>query len=165
MSEPHIIAVDIDLGRVTAVSSVKGVLCHGQPWQEGEPLAAADLYLIEVAGPILHHEESHSYRRWMIFNSMFTGLLASQLEEAGFQVLVAASTAWTEGYTEPERHAIAGMLPLKHKLVKGTKVPIYKEAHDIRECRAMLDFYRKCPKHWVPLDQYLQSLVTAKGKT
>lgn len=158
MSEPHVIAIDIDLGRVTAVSSAAGVLCHGQPWQEGNPLPFAHLYLIEVAGPILHHEESHSYRRWMIFNSMLAALLASQLETEGYTVLVAASTAWTEGYPEPERHAIAGILPVKYKTVKGKKVPIYKEAHDIRECRTMLDFYRKCPKHWVPLDQYLQSL-------
>jgi hypothetical protein len=160
-------AIDIDLGRLTAVHSESGVAFHGKPWEDGTPLPVADLYLIEIAGPIMHHEESHSHRRWMLFNAVLAGLLVASLEEAGFKVLVGTSTAWTQGYSEIERDAIAGIRPTKYKTVtrkKGgksvvTREPIWAEPHDVRECRAMIFFHSVNPKVWKPLDQYLKELV------
>lgn len=160
-----VLAIDIDLGRVTAVHSEDGVICHGVD-PEGIDLVGCShrttlsRVLIEIAGPVMHHEESHSFRRWLIYNAAVASALCHDfLRRSGCKVLVCPSTVWTKGYTEPERHAIAGILPLKHKTVKGKKVPIYAEPHDVRECRAMIDMFRKDPSVWVPLDQYLQSLV------
>lgn len=159
------VAIDIDLGRFTVVVENGPVLAHGvDPLSDDAPLELpenVDTVLIEVAGPIMHHEESHSHRRWMIYNAMMAVSVMGGYRMPWMNFLFASSTAWTNGFPEAERHAIAGMNPLKYrKAVKGRKpVPIYAEAHDIRECRAMLDFFRKCPKHWKPLDQYLKELV------
>ena len=166
------LAIDVDLGRFTAVHSTAGVLAHGHPWDGPWPtglgsfatMYQTDVLLLEVAGPIMHHEESHSWRRWAIFNALWIGQLIGSLPESssfssGHNILVATSTAWTKGFGEKERHAIAGMNPLKFKTVKGKKVPIYAEAHDIRECRAMLYFHERDPKTWKTLDEYLKELV------
>jgi len=163
-------AIDIDLGRLTAVHSESGVAFHGKPWEDGAPLPVADLYLIEIAGPIMHHEESHSHRRWMLFNAVIASLLVAALEGAGFKVLVGTSTAWTQGYSEIDRDAIAGIHPTKYKTVtrkdkknpgkvKVTREPIWAEPHDCRECRCMLFFHSVNPKVWKPLDHYLKELV------
>lgn len=165
----HIIALDIDLGKITSVSTKYGVVCDRANLFDGgsglEVPEAPDVVLIEVAGPVMHHEESHSHRRWMIFNAVSTGLMTAMAMEAGIEVRMCPSTAWTKGYKEHERHAIAGMKPLKYKKVKGKDVPIYEHAHDVRECMAMIDFYKKDPKPWMTLDKYLESLCTKKGKS
>lgn len=163
-----VLAVDIDLGRITAVHSEKGVICHGQ-----DPLANparivvdAETVLIEIAGPILHHEESHSYRRWMLYNVAVATVYATAFGPYA-KVLVATSTAWTKGYSEIERDAIAGITPLKYKTVTRkkanksvvTREPIWAEPHDVRECRCMLYMFARDPKPWKPLDQYLKELV------
>lgn len=160
------IAIDIDLGRVTVVHSESGVIAHGADpdtinWAS---CPGADLILSEIAGPILHHEESHSYRRWMLYNA----IVAAQLERHFVgPVLVATSTAWTKGYSEVERDAITGILPLRYKNVTRTKggnatvtrVAIWEEPHDVRECRCMLYFHQRDPSPWKPLTQYLKELV------
>jgi len=157
---PHsILAIDIDLGRCTMVDSWAGVVCHGvHPFVlAAHPRLSPATVLIEVAGPIMHHADSHSHRRWLLYNIATAVTLAQRFSFAN--VLVCSSTTWTKGYTEPARHAIAGINPLKHKLVKGERVAIYAEPHDVRECRAMIDFYHKAPKSWVPLPVYLESLI------
>jgi hypothetical protein len=160
------LAIDIDLGRVTAVHSGLGVICHGvDPSTVCWP--NADLVLIEVAGPILHHEESHSYRRWMLYNVAVAVGLAHRYDSIMTPVRFATSTAWTKGYSEVQRDAIAGILPLRYKNVtkkKGsnatvTRVPIWEEPHDVRECRCMLYLHQRDPKPWQPLAQYLKELV------
>lgn len=159
-----VLAIDIDLGRCTAVHSERGVICHGVDMLApgtGFNLSAETI-LIEVAGPILHHDESHSYRRWMIYNSMTAALLVAALSPLA-KVLVATSTAWTKGYSEVERDAIAGILPTKYKMVtrknKITREPLWLEAHDIRECRCMLYLFARDPKPWKSLTHYLKELV------
>jgi len=166
---PHVIAIDIDLHSLTAVQDLgagPGVLADRLPlagfMQALQNSPGADVVLIETAGPVMHHAESHSFRRWLIYNAMVTGLLYNYFRVGDTRVLVSPSTLWTQGYSEPKRHAVAGMLPLKHKNVtrkgKTTQVPIYAQPHDIRECRCMLDFYRKKPTSWVPLLTYVGSL-------
>jgi hypothetical protein len=167
---PSVIAVDIDLGRWTAVHSVDGVLAHGRDPSTGFAVAQftrPDVVLIEVAGPVMHHEESHSHRRWMIYNAGWAAMLALTWKDLVPKILVAPSTAWTQGFGELERDAIAGIRPVKYKTVtrkKGgksvvTREPIWAEPHDVRECRCMMYFYSVAPKHWKPLDQYLKELV------
>lgn len=165
-----VLAIDIDLGRITAVDSHRGVLCHGvDPFSAEGRFSAVDVetVLIEIAGPVMHHEESHSHRRWMLYNAAVASILVSSFVEDIDNVLVATSTDWTKGYSEIERDAVAGIRPLKYKTVtrkKGgksviTREPIWAENHDTRECRAMLYFHARDPKPWKPLDQYLKDLV------
>lgn len=162
------LAIDIDLGRVTAVDSVRGVLAHGvAPEKWDVDIEGITQVLVEIAGPILHHEESHSYRRWMLFNAVLATTYVVAFEDIHVPVLVATSTAWTKGYSEVQRDAIAGILPLRYKNVttkkagnaKVTRVPIWDEPHDVRECRCMLYFRQRDPKPWTPLSQYLKELV------
>jgi hypothetical protein len=150
----EIIAVDIDLRKITAVSSTRGVLANKVNPEKAPCLPAPDTdatLLVEIAGPVLHHDESHSYRRWMIYNVAVASGIAARYNT----VLVAPSTAWTNGYNEEYRQAVAGILP-KGKNAKGDLM--YDECHDVRECRAMIYFYLASPKKWVPLTKYLEGL-------
>ena len=175
----HILAIDIDLGNVTVVSNQKGVICHQETpgsWENllvpSSRLPEPDILLVELAGPVMHHQESHSHRRWMIYNALVGARIARAFKSGGCRILVSASTQWTAGYTEEKRHAIAGMLPLKYTkrkvkkkgVMTEIKVPVYAEPHDIRECRCMIDFYLKRPKEWVTMDEYLQALVDGPKK-
>ncbi len=165
-----VLAIDIDLGRCTAVDSEHGLVCHlANPIDMGTGLAhaaaRAETVLIEIAGPIMHHEESHSHRRWMLYNVAVASMLS--IAWAGKDVLVATSTAWTKGYSEIERDAIAGITPTKYKTVTRkkagksvvTREPIWAECHDVRECRCMIYFHARDPKPWMSLTQYLKELV------
>jgi hypothetical protein len=168
----HILAIDIDLGNVTVVSNRKGVIAHqAGPFSGINFPDGTDTVLIELAGPVMHHQESHSHRRWMIYNALVGARIAAELADH-LPVLVSASTQWTRGYSEEKRHAISGMLPLKYTTHTATKKgvktqvksPVYAEPHDIRECRCMIDFYTKYPAAWVTMDEYLAALVEGPKK-
>ena len=58
-------------------------------------------------------------------------------------MLVAPSNVWTRGYDLKTRHKLAGCRQPKK---------------DLRECEAMLWFYKQRPNDWVPLRDYLASL-------
>lgn len=151
---PEIIAVDIDLRKMTAVSSLGHVIANKVNPALKPVLTDAHkeaTILVEIAGPVMHHEESHSYRRWMIYNSLIAAGIAARFPT----VLVSPSTLWTNGYNEEYRQAVAGILPIG-KDGKGN--PKYEECHDVRECRAMIFFYKSKPKNWVPLTTYLAGL-------
>lgn len=148
------IAVDIDLRKITAVIDSTVIMDR----QDMPPIfrGYSGPILCEIAGPIMHSADGRDAcppgkRRWMLYNMGWIAQLAATTPN----VLVATSTAWTKGYKEAQRHAIAGMIPLKHKK-DGT--PVYKYAHDIRECFCMLEFYKLDPTPWVPLSTYLQEL-------
>ena len=151
------IAIDVDLRKITAVDTEGNVLCDRD---DLGPLASRFSFgpvICEIAGPVMHSADGRDAcppgkRRWMLYNMGWIARLAAVRPTS---VLVATSTAWTKGYTESQRHAIAGMIPLKHKK-DGT--PVYKYAHDVRECFAMLHFYTLDPKVWVPFNTYLESL-------
>jgi len=146
----EIVAVDIDLRKLTAVSSWNGVVANRRdPGGDTFPLPASlatALVLVEIGGPVMHHAESHSFRRWLIYNVAMASKIASMFPN----VHVADSTTWTRGYSEENRQALAGIHP-----GPGGK---YVENHDVRECRAMLYFHSKAPHLWVPLDKFLTDL-------
>ena len=151
----EVIAVDIDLRKMTAVSSIHGVIANKADPSRIiilDPFAHKDAtILVEIAGPVMHHDESHSYRRWMIYNVAVAAGIAANFPNT----LVSTSTQWTNGYNEAYRQALAGILPDRKD--KNGK-PKYDECHDVRECRAMLYFYRAMPKKWVLLTKYLAEL-------
>jgi hypothetical protein len=57
--------------------------------------------------------------------------------------LVAPSNIWTHGHDLKTRHAVAQTTSKKK---------------DLRECEAMIWFYRHSPLDWKPLDVYLAGL-------
>ncbi len=162
---PLVTAVDIDLNRFTTANNNGETLAHSTPWAEVRnafPRVAPDgLVLIEVAGPVMHHNESHSHRRWMIFNVAAAVELAHivGLDRARFST----STVWTKGYSEEQRHALAGIFPRNRKTVKRKTgvitVPVYADPHDVRECQCMLYMFSVNPKAWVTLPDLLASMV------
>lgn len=161
MPVPLVTAVDIDLNRFTTANSQGGIHAHSAPWTEVRnvfPRAAPDgVVLIEVAGPVMHHKESHSHRRWMIFNVAAAVELAHivGLDRARFST----STVWTRGYSEEQRHALAGIFPYKRKVTRGKSIPVYADPHDVRECQCMLYMFSVNPKAWVTLPDLLASMV------
>lgn len=154
--EREIIAVDVDLRKITAVSNRRGVLADraADYWPVSDFNGEA-LFLMEIAGPIMHRAGNqntmHGTHKWMIYNAATIGKWGAHIEN----LLVCTSTAWTQGYEEKARHAIAGLHPLKH-----TKAghPQYKHPHDIRECLCMLYFFKINPNAWKPLPTFLESL-------
>lgn len=149
-----IVAVDVDLRKITMVFG--DTVIADREDLPPRIVGCSGPILCEIAGSIMHSVDGRDAcppgkRRWMLYNM---GWIA-QLAVTHPNVLVATSTAWTKGYKEAQRHSIAGMDPLKF-----TKAghPVYKYAHDVRECFAMLHFYHLDPKVWVPLSQYLENL-------
>lgn len=154
------IAVDVDLRKITAASDESSNVFFDRTDVAPEifaRVAGPGPILCEIAGPVMHSADGRDAcppgkRRWMLYNASWIGQLSAFRPGS---VLVATSTAWTKGYKEAQRHAIAGMIPLKHKK-DGT--PVYKYAHDAREVFCMLHFYRLDPTVWVPLHTYLETL-------
>lgn len=138
-----LVAVDCDLRRIHAWSEETGALGT----QEANPgfllttVAPGSRVLFEIAGPIHYRDgagAAHNLMRWAIFNTATAAALAQ-----AFDLLVAPSSVWTRGYDVKVRHKMA-------KCAGKNK--------DLRECEAMLWFYRRRPEDWIPYNDYINSL-------
>jgi hypothetical protein len=58
-------------------------------------------------------------------------------------MFVAPSSKWTKGHELKTRHLMAGCV---------------QKQKDLRECEAMIWFYKQDPSVWVPLPQFLAAL-------
>jgi hypothetical protein len=108
-----------------------------------------DLVLFEIASPVSFnrgasgHAAMTQLAKWAIWNVACAAELAEKIW--GYperQFLVSPSNVWTRGYDLKTRHALA-----KCKQPKK----------DLRECEAMIWFYRQRPQDWQPLPDYLAS--------
>lgn len=148
-----ILAFDIDLNRIHAVSNVLGVICENSKVIPFEAIKSHDIILIEVASANFYSDnlgQIYNRAKWVIFNSMIAGRIYEYSTSEFQKVLVAPSSAWTCGYPELIRHSLAG---------------ISEGSHDIRECKAMLFFHATNPAKWIPFTDYFESLSTKnKGK-
>jgi hypothetical protein len=157
------VAIDIDLRSITAVSTTRGSLCkqyaiHPAAFYKAFLSSSPEeiLVLCEIAGPVMHATSNRDAcppgkRRWMIYNAAWVSELCALWENTR----VATSTAWTKGYTEAARHAIAGIHPIK---TDKNGRSIYADPHDVREVRAMLCMHHLAPQAWVPIYDYLEKL-------
>lgn len=145
------IAVDIDLRKVYAWSSISGVVASGALTSDNYLLmsivlaasSADENVLVEVAGPIDYSDNkavAHNKRRWTIYN--IAKAMQLHIELPG-RVLVSPSSDWTSGYP----------IEVRHKLAKATA-----KQKDLRECEAMLWSYRVTPMKWRPLPEFLERL-------
>jgi len=153
-----VIAIDVDLGKVTATKDSE-VLYDRSDMTTLHMMPDDEIILCEIAGPVMHSPNGRDAcppgkRKWMIYNAAWIGMLVGRRSPKA-TTLVATSTAWTHGYDLGKRHAVAGMIPLKHTKAGN---PVYKYPKDIRETFAMQYFYRLDPKVWVPLHSYLENL-------
>ena len=141
----NVVAVDIDLRSChywgDGDERGTGVL-PGTVYREICQLEPA-LVLLECASPHLYagvvHEKTLS---WMIYNSAVVQYLACELP---MDVLVSPSSRWTKQYGDKERWKLAG-IPER-----------YANKH-IRDCRAMVWFYRHDPEAWMPWWDYLGTI-------
>lgn len=141
------IAVDIDLHRIHAYCEERGRICYKSPDLQPihEAVRSGDFLLVEIAGVNFYTSGKpltpavvSNYLKWTVFNVRMATELGRYPD-----TLVAPSSAWSRGYPEKVRHAMAQ--------VKG-------DNHDIRECRAMLWFHTAYPQAWVPFDQFISKL-------
>lgn len=146
-----ILAFDIDLNRIHAVSSEFGIICCNSTEIPYDAIIRHDRLLIEVASPTLYLKSPYELRnrlKWVIYNSMIAGRIY-EFYTPNDAILVSPSSLWTCSHDEPMRHSIAG--------VSG-------DNHDIRECKTMLFYHKTNPEKWVSFEQYFEQLSTKKGK-
>lgn len=168
MTDPFkipVIAVDCDLGRISAWCSACGPVCNQNPDYRqvidhvieheclAEPITPIVIFEIAaptsvVAGRVDGNAKLYHLARWMLFNVHIATQLANRLEF----FYVAPSSVWTKGFSEPVRQKMAKVLDT----YPGTKKPI---GHDMRECQAMLWFRSYEPQKWVPLASFIDALV------
>ncbi len=150
---PDVIAVDVDLRRIHAWSKESGEICYKHP-SLAVLLDRVNWPDIEQPTVIMEVSSAQSYqdgdarklyqkRRWMIYNMAIAGELAVYLNTRA-TFLVAPSSAWTKGYEEKARHALA---------------KADAKNHDLRECQAMIWSFGVNRKAWVPYRQYLDEIL------
>ncbi len=148
------VAVDCDLRRIHAWDSEVGKVCYKSP-DLNDLLRHLELHrnneytvLYEIASATDYTDEAggavrYNKRRWMLWNMATAVALSDKLAVRGVTMLVSSSQSWTLGYSEEQRREIC------HP---------DKSNHDLRECQAMLFFYKSNPGLWQPLSQYLSRL-------
>jgi hypothetical protein len=111
---------------------------------------APDTVLFEIASPISFNRQAggkavmYQLAKWAIYNAAHA--MSQHLFHhfrPGCRLLVAPSNEWTRGFDLKTRHAMARCQQKKK---------------DLRECEAMIWFYKARPECWKPLPDYLASL-------
>lgn len=147
-----ICAIDCDLRESFCVTDT-GLFGRGAtPFIAMEYLSSGprpDTVLFEIASPVSFNRQDGGQAavtqlaKWAIWNTSFATHLSLFHTTRFIRFLVAPSNVWTHGYDLKTRHTMA-----KAKLKKK----------DLRECEAMLFFYKHSPKDWLPLPEYLANL-------
>lgn len=150
---PVIAAVDCDLHMSYCARDDGGFARDPRPVQAVVDAGSGDLSIIlfEIASPVSFNRQDGANRtaiitnlaKWAIWNAAMAERVTTFFNAPGRQVLVAPSNVWTHGYDLKTRHAMA-----KCKLPKK----------DLRECEAMIWFYKQRPADWLTLEAYLANL-------
>lgn len=144
-----IAALDIDLRKIYAVTDLDQIIAKAQPSVDvvilglQDSLDNDDLVLIEVASPVMYIKDPgvvHNVLRWALWNITAAQRIVSSL---ACPVLVAPSHVWTHGHSLDVRHGVAGCK---------------QKQKDLRECEAMIYYYKQDPSKWKPLPVYLGAL-------
>lgn len=147
-----IVALDIDLHKIYAVSDEGAILAKAEPnihtvigalGYLGGPGRGDDRVLVEVASPVMYIKDPavvHNVIRWALWNITAACLLDSELNA---RVRVAPSHVWTRGHALKVRHEVAGCK---------------QKQKDLRECEAMIFYYNANPSAWKTMADYLKEL-------
>ena len=151
-----IVALDVDLRKIYAVSEDKVILTKAEPdpikvinaisAYMGGALSNTKTILIEVASPVMYHSgpgAAFNTVRWALWNIAAASHISLHMGRAGYNVLVAPSHVWTKGHN----------LKVRHDVAKCTQ-----KQKDLRECEAMMYYYHANPTAWLPLPEYLGNL-------
>jgi hypothetical protein len=111
-----------------------------------------DVLLFEIASPVSFnrgaagHGAMTNLAKWALWNMAWGAKLNAMLAwvDQDHRLLVAPSNVWTKGYEEKARHKMCGAV---------------RKKKDLRECEAMIWFYKHDPKAWKTLPDYLAGLL------
>lgn len=149
-----LVALDVDLHKIYCVAEDKTVLAKAEPDIRSVPPriydkldGKEDTILMEIASPVMYLSDTkaiHNVVKWALWNMSVACWLGWAYQDTKrVRFLVAPSHVWTKGHALKLRHEVAGCkLPQK----------------DLRECEAMMFYYKADPKAWVPLNTYLENL-------
>lgn len=159
-----IIGVDIDLHRMHAAEHVlagDGVIMLN----DDRPIRLAarirqdtgdekPLVLVECASP--HQYGGRLYQKklaWMIYNSAVLAEIAAMcvIMDGAFELRCSPSSTWTKGYPEAARHRMSGADQFFADRNKD-------DQHNLRECLAMIWFYKQTPDNWTTVHEFLRAL-------
>lgn len=104
--------------------------------------------LFEIASPVSFnrgeggHAAMTQLARWALWN-VAGAVECSALVSPRTTFLVSPSNKWTKGFP----------LDVRHRMARATN-----KRKDLRECEAMIWFYRQAPSLWVPINDYLTAL-------
>jgi hypothetical protein len=146
---PGVLAIDIDIERITAYSSTKQVVQDGGNTLPIAEMLAHDIVLVETGSPYIYgdpNDKGNQFHRlrWLIYNIA----RSKECHTIKPNALFAPSSEWTMKYPEKAREAMAG--------VTG------KFNHDIRACICMIYFYGLDKKLWVPWESFMGNIINAK---
>jgi hypothetical protein len=149
-----IVALDVDLHKIYCVSDSGKVLAKedkAPPWSKlasEEP----DIVLMEISSPVMYIKDIkvvHNVVKWALWNMAIACQIDDYCKDGrglgwkSTEFLVAPSHAWTHGHPLKIRHEVA-------KCKQPQK--------DLRECEAMIFYYKQDPSKWIPLAKYLEAL-------
>lgn len=143
-----IAAIDCDLRKIYCVTDRGEVLAKADPSPDhvAALLCAHNIttVLFEIASAVDYTDSksvAHNKRRWSIWNVAAAARLDAL--RGDHSVLVAPSSAWTRGFDLFTRHRMAGCT---------------QKQKDLRECEAMIWFYKQHPWAWKSLGEYLEMI-------
>ncbi len=143
-----IVALDVDFHKIYAVSDLGHVLYKAESSRDAviaglNEYARGHKVLMEVASPVMYIRDIkvvYNVVKWALWNLTTAQFIDSNCE---FEFLVAPSHVWTCGHNLALRHEVAGCK---------------QKQKDLRECEAMIFYYKQDPEKWVVLDKYLEDL-------
>lgn len=151
MTPTGTLAIDIDLGRITAWSSAFGVVADSSSTIPTEAIEAHQTVLVETASPFFYTPlnkitkgEVINRLKWAIYNVA----ICADIYHVKPTALFSPSSLWTNGYPEDVREQMAGCAG--------------KCNHDVRACISMIWFYQHSGFKWAPWPEYLSTLLKDK---
>lgn len=143
-----IVALDVDFKKIYAVTDGGEVLLKASPEIVWPAILENDTILMEVSSPVMYIRDIkvvYNVVKWALWNMAIAQRIDSAVQQFSGtpRFLVAPSHVWTCGHPLKVRHEVA-------KCVQKQK--------DLRECEAMIYYYKQDPSKWVPLTKYLENL-------
>ena len=143
------LAIDIDLGRFTAWSTLDGVVADSA---NALPIAAMLTHrtvLVETVSPFFYAAKGTPLSKGEVVNrlkwAIFNAASSADAYRAKPTALFSPSSDWTLKYPEDVREMMAGCFK--------------KHNHDVRACICMIYFHGTNPKQWVSWPDHINSLL------
>lgn len=144
-----ILAIDIDLGRITAWSTLDGVVLKNGEALPRSAMLTHRTVLVETVSPYFYTDTTKPISRGETINRLKWAIFNAAMSNEAFNLkpsaLFSPSSQWTLGHPEDIREMMAGC----HGQYN----------HDIRACICMAFFYKHSPSKWIRWLDHLASIV------